>query len=65
MNGENNGLLTVGFVQVRLEIVSTINPSYQRFGSGLISIAKHWFFIFNFIKRRATVMGGRNSNATP
>ena len=65
MNGENNGLLTVGFVQVRLEIVSTISPAYMGFGSGFTSIAKHWCLVFNFIKRRATVTGGRNSNATP
>ena len=64
MNGENNGLLTVGFVQVRLEIVSTISPAYMGFNLGLINITKHWFLIFNFIKRRATVTGGRNSNAT-
>jgi len=31
----------------------------------LTSIAKHWFLIFIFIKSRAAVTGGRNSNATP
>ena len=65
MNGENNGLLTVGFVRVRLEIVLTISPAYMGFGSGSSSITKHWFLVFNFIKRRATVTGGRNLNATP
>jgi len=31
----------------------------------LTNIAKHWFLIFIFIKSRAVVAGGRNSNATP
>ena len=33
--------------------------------SGLTCIAKHWFLIFIFIKSRAAVTGGRNSNVTP
>ena len=32
---------------------------------GLTNIAKHWFLIFIFIKSRAAVTGGRNSNTTP
>jgi len=31
----------------------------------MTNIAKHWFLIFIFIKSRAAVTGGRNSNATP
>ena len=31
----------------------------------MTSIAKHWFLIFIFINSRASVTGGRNSNATP
>ena len=65
MNGENNGLLTVGFVQVRLEIVSTISPAYMGFNLGLINITKHWFLIFILIKNLVAVTGGRNLNATP
>ena len=55
----------MGFVQVRLEVVSIISSAYPSLGSGRKSIAKHWFLIFNFITSWAAVTGGRNSNATP
>ena len=34
---------TVGFVQVRLEVVAIGSSAYPSFGSGLTNIAKHWF----------------------
>ena len=55
----------MGFVQVRLEVVAMSSPAYPGFSSGLTNIAKHWFYIFIFIKSQTAVTGGRNSNATP
>ena len=57
--------LTMGFVQVRLEVVAIGSSAYPGFSSGLTNIAKHWFLIFIFIKSQAAVTGGRNTNATP
>ena len=57
--------ITVGFVQVRLEVVAIGSSAYPGFSSGMTNIAKHWFLLFNFIKSWAAVTGGRNSNATP
>jgi len=51
----------VGFVQMRLEVVSIISSAYPGFCSGLTNIAKHWFIIFIFIKIRAAVTGEKNS----
>ena len=51
-------------MQVRLEVVTINNSAYPSFGSGLTNIAKHVFLIFIFIKSRAAITGGRNSNAT-
>ena len=56
---------TVGFEQVRLEVVAIGSFAYPSFSSGLTNIAKHWFLIFIFSKSRAAVTYGRNSNATP
>ena len=56
---------TMGFVQVWLEVVAIISSAYPSICLGLTNIAKHWFLIFIFIKSRAVVTGGRNSNATP
>ena len=35
----------MGFVQVRLEVVSIISSAHPSFFSGLTNIAKHWFFL--------------------
>ena len=50
---------------MRLEVVAIICSAYPGFCSGLTNIAQHWFLIFIFIKSRAVVSGGRNSNAPP
>ena len=52
------------FLQGRLEVVAIIISAYPSFSSGLTNIAKQWFLIFIFIKSRAAVTGGRNTNAT-
>ena len=55
----------MGFVQVWLDVVAIVSGSLMGFGSGGRNIAKHWFLLFNFIKSRAAVTGGWNTNATP
>ena len=42
---------TVGFVQVRIEVVAIGSSAYPGIYSGLTSIAKDWFLIFIFIKK--------------
>ena len=51
----------MGFVKVRLEVIAINSFCIPAFDSGLANIGKHWFLIFNFIKSRAAVTGGRNS----
>ena len=51
-------------MQVRLEVVAINSTAHPGFSSGLTNIAKHVFLIFIFIKSRAAITGGRNSNAT-
>ena len=55
----------MGFVQVRLDVVAINSSAYPGFCPGLKNIAEHLFLLFMFIKSRAAVTGGRNSNATP
>ena len=55
----------MGFVQVWLDVIAISISAYPSIGSGGKNIAKHWFLLFIFIKSRAAVTGGRNSNATP
>ena len=54
-----------GFCASAASGCSNQQKQHSGFGSGLTNIAKHWFLIFIFIKSRASVTGGRNSNATP
>ena len=58
-----NGTQQVGFML--LEVVAISSSAHPSIGSGLSNIAKHLFLLFIFIKSRAAVTGGRNSNATP
>ena len=51
-------------LQVRREVAGIKSYVYPGFCLGLPDIAKHWFLIFIFIKSRAAVTGGGNSNAT-
>jgi len=48
---------TVGFVQVRLEVVAIGSSAYPSFSSGLTNIAKHWFLIFIFSKKPGSGYG--------
>ena len=52
-----------GFCARQPEVVEINIYAYPDFCSGLTNIAKHWFQIFIFIKSRAAVTGGGNSNA--
>ena len=56
---------TVGFVQVRLDLVAISSSAYPGICSGLTNIAEHLFLLFNFIKSQAAVPGGRNAISTP
>ena len=46
---------TVGFVQVRLEVLAIGSSAFPGFCSGLTNFAKHWFLLYIFIKIRALV----------
>ena len=62
---DKNDRTTVGFVQVRLEVVAIITNNIAAFvqaGQTLPNIASKYL---SLVKSRAVVSGGRNSNATP
>ena len=48
---------TVGFVQVRLEVVAIGSFAYPSFGSGERNIAEHLFLLFIFIKKPGSGYG--------
>jgi len=52
-------------VQNRLKVLAINISAYLSFGSVLKNIAEHLFLLFNFIKRQAAVLGGRNTSAKP
>ena len=60
---EKNNKKRVRTVQLLLNVAS-INSSFTGFGSGERNFDKDLFLIFIFIKRRAAVTGGKNSNST-